>query len=300
MRAVLRQRCLRPGRGNYRSSLPHRSRDAAGCGEDSVCHLVRPQAPREWRRRKRVNRASSDPPERERIGIACCEEMQGGLCSQRSPRRAACQPGPRISSNASEAGDAGRAVLHQRRVHLGGAPQRVTGPEPSFGMESFRVQQRQPCQQHRVQPVALGVLGIVRTQVGGPLRRDQHDEALRAPNHAASGTQALRVGSITTVRSAAVTQYGSLFHRSSRSAALVPNRCPDHKAPRVRRRDLLDAGHGRLCRCPVRRIMFVDSSCLSDGQSPAAVLAVRRSIRTRHSLTGILDPMPARLKSPGS
>ena len=50
--------------------------------------------------------------------------------------------------------------------------------------------------------------------------------APRRRNHAASGTHALRVGSMMTITSSA--SAGSRAHSASRSSALVRNRWPDH------------------------------------------------------------------------
>ena len=68
---------------------------------------------------------------------------------------------------------AGGAALDQRRMQLGRPAQRVPRTDATFGVESFGMQQRQPGQQHRVQPVAFGVVGVVGPQVRRPLRRDQ-------------------------------------------------------------------------------------------------------------------------------
>jgi hypothetical protein len=60
------------------------------------------------------------------------------------------------------------------------------------------VQQRQPGQHPGAEPVGLGVLVVVIPQVGGLLGWDQDHLAPLAANHPASGTQALRVGSMIT------------------------------------------------------------------------------------------------------
>jgi hypothetical protein len=59
-------------------------------------------------------------------------------------------------------------------MQLGRPAQRIAGTQAPLRVQSLRVQQRQPGQQHRIQSVALGVLGVVSPQIGRPLRGNQH------------------------------------------------------------------------------------------------------------------------------
>jgi hypothetical protein len=62
---------------------------------------------------------------------------------------------------------AGRAPMHQPRSELHGPLEWITGPVGGLWVEAIWVQQRQASQQLGVQPVGLGVLGVV----GGQVRR---------------------------------------------------------------------------------------------------------------------------------
>jgi hypothetical protein len=95
-------------------------------------------------------------------------------------------------------------------------------------MEPFGVQQRHPSQDPRIEAVGLGVLGVLGDfnsllvpQVGGLLGRDQdHHRPFALMDHHVSGTQALRVGSITTVSS---TSSGNDAQSASRFSGVVRN-----------------------------------------------------------------------------
>jgi hypothetical protein len=56
---------------------------------------------------------------------------------------------------------AGRAPMHQAGSDLHGPLERITGPVGGLWVEAIWVQQRQPSQQLGVQPVGLGVLGVI-------------------------------------------------------------------------------------------------------------------------------------------
>ena len=60
-------------------------------------------------------------------------------------------------------------------MQLGATLERIRRAEPFFQVQAFRMQHRQPGQQLRIEPVGLGVLGIVIAQVGRPFRRHQND-----------------------------------------------------------------------------------------------------------------------------
>jgi hypothetical protein len=55
--------------------------------------------------------------------------------------------------------------MHQAGSELHGPLERITGPVGGLWVEAIRVQQRQPSQQLRVQPVGLGVLGVIGAEV---------------------------------------------------------------------------------------------------------------------------------------
>lgn len=74
-----------------------------------------------------------------------------------------------------EAGQAGGAALDQGGVQLGRPAQRITGSDAPLGVQALWVQHREPGEQNRVEPVALGVLGVVGAQFSRPLRRHQHN-----------------------------------------------------------------------------------------------------------------------------
>ena len=65
--------------------------------------------------------------------------------------------------------------LHHRRTLLDHAAQRVRRTVTAVLAQALGMQQRKPSQQRRVQPVVLGVLGVVGTQVRRLSRRHQHD-----------------------------------------------------------------------------------------------------------------------------
>jgi hypothetical protein len=115
----------------------------------------------------------AEPSDGVRVGVAGGEEPQRGVVAQ-----VRCEGGvPGRAEDLQqriEPGQGRGAPLDQRRVQLGGPPQRVTGSQPALGMQPLGVQQRQPGEQDRVQPVGFGVLGVVGAQVRGPLGRDQH------------------------------------------------------------------------------------------------------------------------------
>jgi hypothetical protein len=51
--------------------------------------------------------------------------------------------------------------MHQARSELHGPLERITGTVGGLWVEAIWVQQRQTSQQLRVQPVGLGVLGVI-------------------------------------------------------------------------------------------------------------------------------------------
>ena len=77
-----------------------------------------------------------------------------------------------------------RAPLHRAPAQPRRAPQRVARPEAVLVVQAIGMQQREPRQQARVEPVALGVLVVVVTQVRGALRRHEHDACSASPEPA--------------------------------------------------------------------------------------------------------------------
>ena len=117
---------------------------------------------------------------RVRVGIAGGKEPQRGVVTQVGTERGV-PAGSEDLQQRVETSQAGGAALDQRGVQLGGPAKRVAGTQAALGVKPLGVQHRQPGQQDRVQPVALGVLGVVGAQVRGAFRGDQdHVGALPA------------------------------------------------------------------------------------------------------------------------
>jgi hypothetical protein len=71
--------------------------------------------------------------------------------------------------------------MHQPGSELHGPLERITGPVGGLWVEAIWVQQRQPSQQLGVQPVGLGVLGVIGAQVRRLLGGDQDHRRAPAP-----------------------------------------------------------------------------------------------------------------------
>jgi hypothetical protein len=69
---------------------------------------------------------------------------------------------------------AGRAAAYQAGSDLHGPLERIARPVGQFRVEAIRVQQRQASQQFRIQPVGLGVLGVIGAQIRRLLGGHQH------------------------------------------------------------------------------------------------------------------------------
>jgi hypothetical protein len=157
---------------------------------------------------------------------------------------------------------AGRAPMHQAGSELHGPLERITGPVGGLWVEAIRVQQRQPSQQLRVQPVGLGVLGVLGAESADCSAGTRTTVAPRRRNHAASGTQALRVGSITT--STSVASPGSRAQSASSSSARVRNWWPDHT--------IVPVWSAQAARCAARHAMSIPKRTCTCCSSRSRVL----------------------------
>jgi hypothetical protein len=154
-----------------------------------------------------------------RVGVAGGQETQ-----RRIERQVAAEGGvplrPEQFQVAVEPGDDRAAALDQAGAEFRCAAQRISRAQALGRAQPVRVQQRQPGQDAGIEPVGFDVLGVIIPQVRGLLGRDMITVAPCRRNQAASGTQALRVGSITTVTAAPA---GTCSHSRARSAELVRN-----------------------------------------------------------------------------
>ena len=115
----------------------------------------------------------AEPFHHMRVGIAGGEELQRGAVGQVGADRVV--PGrPEDLQQRVQPGQALAAAVGQGRVQLRRPLQRITRPQALLGIQAVGVQHRQPGQQLGVQPVGLGVLGVVAAQIGRPFRRHQH------------------------------------------------------------------------------------------------------------------------------
>jgi hypothetical protein len=76
---------------------------------------------------------------------------------------------------------AGRAPTHQPRADLHRPLERITRPIRRLGVQAIWVQQRQTSQQLRIQPVGLGVLGVIGAQICRLFGGHQHHGRPVAP-----------------------------------------------------------------------------------------------------------------------
>lgn len=119
----------------------------------------------------------AEPDHRVRIGVTS-QKFQRSVTVIRAEHRI---PGrSQQLDQRVEAGVDRGAALDHRGTLLDQPPQRISRALPGVGTQSFGVQQRQPGQQLRVDPVVFGVLGVVLAQVSR-LRGRHHHNRRAAP-----------------------------------------------------------------------------------------------------------------------
>jgi hypothetical protein len=108
---------------------------------------------------------SAQPADLVRVGVAGGQEPQRRLVGQVGVQGGQ-PPGAEQLQQRVQAGQGGGAALDQGGAQLGRASQRRGGTQAVLGVQAVWVQQRQPGEQARVEPVGLGVLVVLGAQVG--------------------------------------------------------------------------------------------------------------------------------------
>jgi hypothetical protein len=173
----------------------------------------------------------------------------------------------------------------------------VAGPEATIRMEPLGMEQGQSSQQTRVEPVALGVLSVARTQVGCPLGRHEHGRALsseprreRHPGVAGRLHHDRHVGRIGPP--------GSMAQSWSRSRDAVRNDRPDQRnSPRPSGRLAWWAARQAMSTPSRSSLMILPCDATVADRPPAA------SRGDRHQTFANRDPPrspPNTSRSPGS
>ena len=201
------------------------------------------------------------------IGVASSAKAQEAPLGQPAADGSRATPGLRISRSASI-----RQITLDRRLtrlerSLVARRSGTAGPRCSCGIEPLWVQQGDPGQDLRVQAVRLGVLGVVIPQVSGLLGGHHDDRGPLRRNHEARGTQAFRVGSMTTVTSESS---GSDLHSASSSSERRPKTSARSKGrPLCRQPGWPGGPPGRRHRFPVSFFALHSSLSCRDRRTAA-------------------------------
>ena len=226
----------------------------------------------------------AEPAHRVRVGVAGRQEPQRGDVGQvtaegRMPGRS------QQLEIAIQPGQDDVAALDQAGAQPGRAAQRIGWAQALGSVQALGVQQRQPGQDPGIEPVGLGVLGVVVAQVGGLLGR----------NHDYRGAAAAEPGGQRHPRVA-----GGLHHHGQRDwlrdllpqpvqiggRGLEPAAGPGKPAALI--------GQAGLVRSPAGRI---DPQCHQHVQAPSAATSPNAgepgSARRQHRTFANRDPASA-------